>query len=639
MVDIAVSGLTKYFGSDKVFEDISFEVFTGQHIAVIGNNGAGKTTLIRILSGELLPDKGTVSFPGNAKVSITSQIPVYPEGFSVEDVLQTAFDRLHDIKKQMSELEIRMSDNQDKALIKKYGELSALFESGGGYDTDVNLNKVANGLKLDENFRKKQFSVLSGGEKTRVNLARVVLEQPDILLLDEPTNHLDIESVEWLAQFVNDYKKTILIVSHDRWFLDETVDEIFELENGKLSRYSGNYSSYAVQKEEQRERAEAEYERQQKEIKRLEDAAALVYAWGSQSDKLMRRSFAIQKRIERMTVLDRPKKPKKLNVKFKAQENGTEDLIKCKNLKFEADGKKIIDGLNLEIKNGDKLAIIGKNGAGKTTLLKLLMGEIKRTDGSMFVSPSVKYAYLPQIVVFPNEQRNMIDTLIYEKNMSAQSARNRLGAFGFSGEAQTKPISVLSGGEKSRLYLCMAMADDVNMLILDEPTNHLDIASKEWIEQAIEEFDGTLIFVSHDRYFITRFANKILTINDGEGEIFAGNFNEYTANLEKQKSLHKNDVDDKNVKPKIKKETKTQNEEGHIPSKKINAKQQAKKVAALEKEITAVEKQEQQLTEQMKECATDAEKLCELSAELEEIVRRKDSLYEQWQIEAELAEI
>lgn len=637
MIDVSVSGVSKYFGSDVIFDKISFDIYEGQHVALIGRNGAGKTTLIRILTGELLPDCGTVSFPQGGKISMTSQIPVYPEEYTVNDVLNTAFSRLHSMRDEMKAMEKELAVSQEASLVKRYGELSASFEAFGGYDMDVRLRKVANGLRLSEEFCAKGFDVLSGGEKTRVNLARIILEEPDIILLDEPTNHLDIESCEWLADFINNYKKTVLIVSHDRYFLDQTVDIIFELENKKIERYIGNYSQYAVMKQQRIEKAENDYKRYEEEVKRLEDAAAKLHARGTQSEKMHKSAFAIEKRIERMTVYERPHREKRVNASFKAEELGTEELFKLKNVSCELDGRRILSDMTFEIKNGDRVAIIGRNGAGKTTLLKVMMANIRKSSGGIFVAPSVRYAYLPQIVIFPNESRNLIDTLIYEKRLSVQEARNRLGAFGFSGEAQQKPISVLSGGEKSRLYLCMVMADKINTLILDEPTNHLDIPSREWIEDAVDGFDGTIIFVSHDRYFISRFANKILTLENGRACMFEGDYRRYCELKERNKSLG----DDCRTEGKRSLNIQKSREENNKKEKRsrgINDKMTAKRIAVLEREIQNAEKKLEEINAQMEINCADAGKLMELSEQAAKTEDEINELYKKWQNEIETAE-
>ncbi|MCX7614843.1 MAG: ABC-F family ATP-binding cassette domain-containing protein [Clostridiales bacterium] len=527
MFDIQVSKLSKFFGEKQVLKDVSFEIRQGEKVGLLGANGAGKTTLFKILTSEYLYDAGEISIAKGKTIAVLDQIPDYPASYTAEDVMRTAFQEIEELKETLRSLENAMSQETEKSEVKRYGELLSRFEALGGYNTSFELDRVANGLKITKELRNRLFSQLSGGEKTRVNLAQILLRQADILLMDEPTNHLDLQACDFLGELLESYKKTVLIISHDRYFLDQVVDRIIEIENGQANFFIGNYSYYAVEKERRINEAMRVYEAQQQEKKRLEAAASKLHAWGTQSVKMHQRAFSIEKRIERMKACERPVSSRAMHFSFGESEYFVEDLVKVKGLSKKYENKSLFDDLNFTIKNGDRIALIGGNGMGKTTLLRLLLGDEKCDSGLIRLDSGLKPAYLPQNIVFQHPSRNLIDTLIYEKNLPTQTARNRLGAFGFSGDDQLKQVSTLSGGEKSRLVLCMLMYDKINMLILDEPTNHLDIPSREWIEDAISAFSGTILFVSHDRYFISRFANRIFELQNNLFTDYKGNYHSY----------------------------------------------------------------------------------------------------------------
>ena len=619
LADISISGLNKYFGENQILYDITFDIFPGEKVAIVGPNGAGKTTLFRVLTGELPYETGTISIAKDRTVGMIDQIPVYNPEDTVEQILRSAFHRIDDVKDRMHEMERRMEKNDDSNLLRQYGALQAEFEAMGGYALDFEVNKVCNGLEIPKEMREQRFDVLSGGEKTRVNLARIILEDTDILLLDEPTNHLDLDAVQWLGDFLNDYKGTVVTISHDRYFLDQCCDRIIELFDGHADFYAGSYSYYAEERKLRFAQRMAEHENQMEELKRLQDQSRKMHQWGT--EKMHKRAFSIDKRIARMTVADRPKQQKKMNMQFGDPNYETENVLKVRGICKSFDGRQI-----LNVKNGERIAILGDNGTGKTTLLNIILGLEEADAGTVKKGDGLKPAYLPQVVHFENENRTLVDTLIYEKNVTPQTARNRLGRFQFSGEEQLKPVSKLSGGEKSRLRLCELMYDQLNMLVLDEPTNHLDILSREWIEEAVESFTGTLLFVSHDRYFVSRFANRIIVLMDGEMIDFTGNYEQYLA-FREQKAAEKAAA----AMPKPKKEK---------PKPKGGTKQLEKKIAKLEREIASAEEQSAALDEQMAEAASDAGKLMELSNQKDEIETNLMELMEQWEeLSAQLEEM
>jgi ATP-binding cassette subfamily F protein 3 len=398
----------------------------------------------------------------------------------------------------------------DPALLRRYGALSEKFEVFGGYDTDVAVNKVAQGLSIPDAMRAQPFESLSGGEKTRVNLGRLILEDTDILLLDEPTNHLDLHATEWLEAYIARFRGTVLAISHDRYFLDRVVGRIIEIEDGRAEFYSGNYSFYAVEKERRYQEKLKQYEKEQAKLDQLSQAADKLRLWAFLgNDKLYKRAFSIEKRMERMRTTEKPTKRRKMEARFASTEFRGDEVLALRNVAKSYGDKHLFDGINLKIEGGERIALIGDNGTGKSTLVKMIVGELETDEGRVRLGPSVKLAYLPQIMSFAHPEWNMVENMMDAKRgLSAQSARNRLAAYDFRGEDVLKPVSVLSGGEQSRLRLCMLMDDETNFLILDEPTNHLDIDSREWIENAVEDYDGALLFVSHDRYFIEKFATR-----------------------------------------------------------------------------------------------------------------------------------
>ena len=518
MVDIRVTGLVKSFDLEKrILDGLSFQVDSGERVGLLGRNGAGKTTVFRMLTGELEPDEGEVQIAAGRRVGLISQIPVYPEGYTVEDVLQTAFARMFRMKDEMDALALRMEQGDSGAdTLRRYGELNAKFEGLGGWDTETAVNKVANGLSIPREMRQREFACLSGGEKTRVNLGRLILEDTDILLLDEPTNHLDLQATEWLEGYLRRFRGTVLTISHDRYFLDRTVTRIIEVQDGKAEFYSGNYSFYAIEKERRYQERMKQYLKEQAKIAQLEKAAEQMHLWAFMgNDALHKRAFSMEKRIERMRTTEKPTKARRLEARFQSREFKGDEVLQIKGVSKAFGEKRLFEDVYLRCEGGERIALLGENGTGKTTLLNMLTGSERPDSGVIRLGPAVKAAYLPQVIHFEHPERSILDTMLYELDITPQSARNRLAAYQFTGEDVFKSVSVLSGGELSRLRLCMLMDESINLLILDEPTNHLDIDSREWLEQAVEAFDGTLLFVSHDRYFINRFATRVWELAGG----------------------------------------------------------------------------------------------------------------------------
>nr|WP_325222759.1 ABC-F family ATP-binding cassette domain-containing protein [uncultured Oscillibacter sp.] len=623
MIEIQVNSLVKSFEvGHNVLDGLTFQIDQGERVGLLGRNGAGKTTLFRILTQELEPDEGRVSVGQGRRLGLISQIPVYPAGYTVEDVLRSAFARLESLAKEMEALEGRMAAGEtDPALLRRYGSLAERFEVFGGYDTDVAVNKIANGLSISQEQRQQLFDSLSGGEKTRVNLGRLILEDTDILLLDEPTNHLDLHATEWLEEYIRGFRGTVVAISHDRYFLDRVVTRVIEIENGRAEFYSGNYSFYAVEKERRYQERLKQYQKEQAKIEQLEKAAEQLRLWAFMGmDKTYRRAVNIERRIERMRTTAKPTKARKMDARFSTAEFHGDELLGIRNLAKSYGDKHLFDSITLKIEGGERIALIGDNGTGKSTLIKMIMGELYPDDGRIKLGPQAKPAYLPQIIRFDHPDWNLVENMMSSKRgLSAQSARNRLASYDFRGEDVFKPVSVLSGGEQSRLRLCMLMDGEINFLILDEPTNHLDIASREWIEEAVESYDGALLFVSHDRYFINRFATRIW-------ELANGTITDYPMGFTQYRQMKAQEAAEKAEPPRPAKE------KAERPVRGNRAQQNARRQLTIcERDIARAEERISALEADMEAAACDYEKLTELTAEREAAQGELDALYERWE--------
>ena len=624
MIEIQVKDLVKSFEvGHNVLDGLTFQIDQGERVGLLGKNGAGKTTLFKILTGELDYDEGQVTLAPGRRLGLISQIPVYPPEYTVEDVLRTAFSRQQALAEEMRALEARMAAGEsDSDILRRYDRLSERFMAFGGYDTDVAVNKVANGLSIPASQRAQLFSSLSGGEKTRVNLGRLILEDTDILLLDEPTNHLDLHATEWLEEYIRAFRGTVVVISHDRYFLDRIVTRVIEVLDGKAEFYSGNYSFYAVEKERRYQERMKQYLKEQAKIQQLEKAAEQLRLWAFQGmDKTYRRAISMEKRIERMRTTAKPTKAKKMDARFSTAEFHGDEVLSLRGVSKSYEEKHLFDGITLKVEGGERIALIGDNGTGKSTLIKMIVGELYPDDGRIRTGPQVRCAYLPQNVHFDHTGWYLVENMMAaKKGLSAQSARNRLAAYEFQGEDVMKPVSVLSGGEQSRLRLCMLMDDEINFLILDEPTNHLDIASREWIEEAVEAYDGTLLFVSHDRYFINRFATRIWELADGTITDYPMGFAQYRQ-VKAQEEAEKTEPPKQQPK-----------EKAERPRPANRAQQTARKhLTICERDIAKAEERMAALDADMEAAACDYEKLQALVQEKEAAQAELDALYEKWE--------
>lgn len=547
MIILDVNKLDKDFGYGKLFEDVSFSLNEGESISIVGPNGCGKSTLLKLIAGLERVEGGQVSIKKGAKVAYLDQT-----GSSIRDdrpvyeVLKDAFVDLKEMEQELNYLQGKMESGIDgeeyNKVLERFCNLTERFSMAGGYDMENNINTVVDGLKINKNLLNQSYNDLSGGEKTLVQLAKALLIKPDLILLDEPTNHLDIDRIEWLESYIKSFKGASVIVSHDRYFLDRMSNKILDLDNGSGKVYSTNYTGFLEEKQRDFEKQMANYKDQQALIKKLEAEKKYFAERGmaTNSSTLTARAHTLQTKIDRLKAMAvaRPKEQKKLNVGFNEERKSSKKVITAEGLTVATpDGRKILDDIDLEVCAGERVAFIGSNGSGKSTFIKSILGEQELpVKGDVTIGPSVKVGYLPQIINFPNDEQQVLDYFRGETGVSEQKARQILAGFEFYKEDVTKRVKNLSGGERMKVKLAELLQQKINTLIFDEPTNHIDIPTKEVLEDAIEDFDGTLIFVSHDRYFINKFADKTVEFKDGKVTTYLGNYEDYKRSKEKEKN-------------------------------------------------------------------------------------------------------
>jgi ATPase subunit of ABC transporter with duplicated ATPase domains len=666
MFELSLIGVKKYMEATLVLKNISFQVYEGEKVGIVGVNGSGKSTILKLIAG-VLPmnycvgypgatspgyDEGFICKPKEAACAYLEQIPKYEDGLKVIDVLKLAFKEVYSIENKMHELEEKMKfledDNLEKAL-KQYSQLVELYEVKGGYNTEEKLSKICTGLKLDESFLNKEFNLLSGGEKTTVELGKLLIDNPDILLLDEPTNHLDMEAIEWLEVYLKSYNGIVIIVSHDRYFLDNVVTKIIEVEDMECITYKGNYSDFAKQKEESLLEQLHNYKEQQKEIKNIENTIKELRDWANRVDnnKFYKRAASLQIKLDKMknggTESDhryryrgqfvRTEKPKleKKNMKlnFKEAERSGNETIKAEGLAKAFEDKVILKDVDLLINFGERAALIGPNGSGKTTFLKMLLGEEQPDCGAVELGANVMAAYLPQKISFENEELTVLECFREDISILEGKAREYLSKFMFYGKDVFKKVKHLSGGERIRLKLGKLLYGDVNLLILDEPTNHLDIDSIETLEEALEDFKGTIFFISHDRYFINRISERVIAIEDNAFKSYAGNYDYYKEVKEELKNKAESDE--------IVKLQKVKKSKNNDASKKIKKptnideikKKEAEK-AKVQARIENLEREIQEIDLAMADAEIHYEELSKLYSRKEELNKEFDGVMGVW---------
>ncbi|GKX29517.1 ABC transporter ATP-binding protein [Vallitalea longa] len=631
MIELGISNLSKSFGANKIFENVSFDVKTGETVGLIGRNGTGKTTIMKILmdkedyEGEVFYRKGTT-------LGYLDQIPVFEQDYNVREVLYLAFEDIYKIKKKMKDIEdcLAGEGNDVDKLMKEYGYLQEQFELLGGYDIDEKMSKVTIGLQISESMQQMKFSNLSGGEKSKIMLGKILLERPEILLLDEPSNHLDLKSIEWLEEYLKDYSGSVLIISHDRYFLDRVVNKIVELDYDGAEIYYGNYTYYLMEKERRFIEAYNRYKENERKINRMEEQIKRFRIWGKMrdSEKMYKRAKELEKRLAKTEKLDKPVLEKtKIKLSSKVMDRTGKEVLILKEVEKSFDDRKLFYNLNLVLFLRDSLAILGDNGTGKSTLIKIIMEELNSDKGSIKYGSNIKIGYLPQEVKFDDEDTSILETFQYKYNITIGEARTELAKVLFIKDDVFKKINMLSGGEKSRLRLCMLMYEKVNFMILDEPTNHLDIDSREILEETLLDFQGTILFVSHDRYFINKIATKIGEINNKHLKFYNGDYEYYKNELQKQLEIS-NIRNNQNVKDKTKNKNynkRDRNDKGKIIKRKT------KELESIEAEIESLENLIKQSENEMIKCSTDAVKLNEITKEQNEKKNRLNILIAKWE--------
>ena len=534
MIELNLNKVVKSFGFKKILDEFDLELKTGERIALIGPNGSGKTTIFKMITGEENANSGNISVRKGATLGMLSQIPqAYSDDVTVLDVIKSGKQQLFDLEIKIHEIENKMATaSQEKlaVLLKSYGTLQEIYENMGGYQLESDLSKICNGFKISDDMLGRKYNKLSGGEKTIVNFASLILSEPSILLLDEPTNHLDIDTLEWLEEYLSNYKGSIIISSHDRYFLDKVANKTVLIDRGKSETFFGNYSYYMVENERRIMAEFEEFKDQQKQIaamkasiKKLQEFGRLASPGG---ESFFKRAASIQKRLDKIELLDKPEEKTELPLDFQIKKRSGKDVLKVENLSAIIGDKVLFDGANMHIIYGDKACLMGKNGAGKSTLIKMLLGnsDAELLDGSIDLGSSVTIGYLPQEIKFDDENATILDTARKFVEGTETHLRASLAKFLFYGENVFKRVGTLSGGEKVRLKLFELIQKKANFLILDEPTNHIDIDTREMLEEALNEYNGTILFVSHDRYFIDKLAKEIFEIEGEKIHKYLGNY-------------------------------------------------------------------------------------------------------------------
>lgn len=544
MIILDVNKLTKNFGFGTLFENLSFSLNEGESISIVGPNGCGKSTLLKIIAGLMRADFGTVNIKKGAKCAYLDQTASsIQDSRKVKDIFKDSFEEVNAMEKRLNDLQNKLTDTTAEdydVTLSRYCNLLERFQLAGGYDVDVQISTVVEGLGIGKDMLEKSYDVLSGGEKTLAQLAKALLQKPDLFLLDEPTNHLDIDRIEWLEGYIKSFRGAVVIVSHDRYFLDKLSNKILSLDDVDAKIYATNYSGYLEQKQRDFEVQLAAFKDQQQAIKRLEEQIKYFSEMGmaKNSATLCNRAHSLSTQLERMkrAAVKKPTEQKKIDVEFSRVKKTSKTVVEAKDFVVSIPGgKTILDKISVNICAGERVAFIGANGSGKSTFVKAIMGEQNLPmSGKIEVGPSVKIGYLPQIIEFTEPNSSLLEYFKNEVGVDEERARRILASFDFYKDEVSKKVKNLSGGERIRVKLAILLQQQINTLIFDEPTNHIDIPTKEVLEEALSNFGGTLIFVSHDRYFINKFADKIFEFSSGKVTTYHGNYDYYKSQKNKK---------------------------------------------------------------------------------------------------------
>lgn len=627
--------VVKFYGAQQVLKDITFEIHQDERIGLIGRNGTGKTTIFNLIKGSFKPDGGQIAIRKDSKIGFLEQIPDYGDYATVYDVLSQSFAILHQYRREMESLESLMAQarsvptGNDEAgelnnLLAQYGKWQEQFELGGGYEVDARIERIANGLAIPSHQFSMPFARLSGGEKTKVCLAALLLEEPEILLLDEPTNHLDMGAIEWLEQFLCGYPGTVLVISHDRYFLDKVVKKVIEVEDGEATTYYTNYSGFQQEKETRLLQEFANYQEQQKKIKKMKEAIKQLIEWANQANPpsagLHRRAASMQKALDRMVKLKRPiLEREKIGLELQPMDRSGQQVIVFKGLSKILGGRTLFQSIDGLVRYGERVALIGNNGCGKSTLLKILRGEVDPDQGEVHLGSQVNAGYLAQESAPQEYNQTVLQFFRSELSLEEGRARGQLAKFLFYGSDVFKQVKSLSGGEWSRLRLAILMHRSPNLLLLDEPTNHLDIDSREALEDALEDYPGTLLAVSHDRYFINRIAQTIWAIDGGRLIPHLGGFDDYR----EKRNCHQGPFPTVKGNPvKGQKRRSAAEDKQNTGERRLRLEE---KIAALEQQLSVIEAQME-----APEYCSDVQELARLQNLKDELVSSLDHLYTLW---------
>ncbi|MEZ7737512.1 ABC-F family ATP-binding cassette domain-containing protein [Gemella sanguinis] len=632
---IQLNNVTKNFVVNEIFSNVKMEINDKDRVAIVGRNGAGKSTLLKIISGELSFDSGERTISKNTTIGYLSQEFIVREDLSIYEEMITCFDEIISLEANLEKLSYELTPENienDPGLLDRFDRLQNEVLTHKDYHYKSKIESVLYGLDFTKDVFDKKISTFSGGEKTRLSMAKLLLSEPDLLILDEPTNHLDMENVAWLENYLSSYNGAIVIVSHDRYFLDKVVNVVYNLEFGKLKKYVGNYSKFLKQYEEDYEKQLKEFTSQQKDIKRLEEFVQKNIARASTSKMAKSR----QKVLDKMELIDNPKKDDKAaNIEFNIKEQSGRDVLMIENLKVGYDGKQVGNAYNFSVYKGDRIAIVGRNGIGKSTLIKTIAKKQNAIGGSVHYGSKVSLGYYDQKQAEFESSKTILNELWDEYPLMKEAeVRTVLGRFLFRGDSVLKIVRDLSGGEKARLQLAKLMLEKNNLLVLDEPTNHLDITSKQVLEDALENYEGTIVFVSHDRYFINKIANKVLDITGDDYSIYLGNYDYYLEKREQELIAKKL------------KEEKTDEVQEKVANNYVLGKEEKKRIRKLERtreelleKIESLEEKVSLVNNELtkEEVYTDAIKVQEYNEELRSLNQEIEDLNNTWlEIEEEL---
>ncbi len=627
MIILQANKIERSFAGEVLFDNINLQVDERDRIALVGKNGAGKSTLLKILVGEEDPTSGEINKKKDVSLSYLAQDSRFESENTIYDEMLHVFDDLRRTEKQLRQMELKMGEKSGEDLDKlmaDYDRLSENFRQAGGFTYEADIRAILNGFKFDESMWQMKIDELSGGQNTRLALAKMLLEKPNLLILDEPTNHLDIETIAWLENYLINYSGALIIVSHDRYFLDKVATVTLDLTKHSLDRYVGNYSRFVELKEQKLATEAKNYEKQQKEIAALEDFVNRNLVRASTTKRAQSR----RKQLEKMERLDKPEAGKKsANMTFQSEKTSGNVVLTVENAAIGYDGEILSEPINLDLCKMNAVAIVGPNGIGKSTFIKSIVDQIPFIKGEKRFGANVEVGYYDQTQSKLTPSNTVLDELWNDFKLTPEvEIRNRLGAFLFTGDDVKKSVGMLSGGEKARLLLAKLSMENNNFLILDEPTNHLDIDSKEVLENALIDFDGTLLFVSHDRYFINRVATHVLELSENGSTLYLGDYDYY---VDKKAEMEVSQTEETSTSNQAKEPSPVNDYQAQKESQK-EARKLMRQIESLEAEIEGLETQSQAISEQMLE-TNDAEKLMELQTKLDKITHRQEEAMLEWE--------